>query len=106
MNSLKIIVVLSSFLIAFCEKERFDHYHVYSINIENGEHLEVLQGLESNQNGITFIEAPVVIGSVAEILVPPHKIANITDLFQRYKMDSEVKINNFQRFLQIQFDSV
>lgn len=99
MHLISFIVILSSFLIVYCEKARFDNYHVYTIQIDNEEQLEALQGLESNQDGLVFIEAPLTIGSDAEILVPPHKLADITDLFERYDMKAEVKIKNFQRFL-------
>lgn len=99
MRLLKLVVIFTSFLMTFGEKARFDKYRVYSINIENEKHLEALQELENNQDGLTFIEAPTVIGTDAQIIVPPHKFADISDLFQMYDMKTEIKSNNLQRFV-------
>lgn len=100
MRIIIVFVLFGSFLVSFCEKARFDNYRVYSIQIENDEQLKVLQGLESNQDGLVFIEAPISTASATEILVPPHKLADIKDLFEKFNMKSDIKFENFQRFVQ------
>lgn len=96
-----VLVVCASFCVSFGQKARFDNYHVYSIQIENAEQLEVLRGLESNRDGLMFIEAPIAVESVAEILVPPHKLADIDELFQKFDIKTEIKIDDFQRFVRL-----
>lgn len=96
---LKSVVLL--FVIYFvsisCDKARFDNYRVYRVWIENQEQLELLQELESNQDGLSFFELPIPSRNTAEIIVPPHKFADIADLFDKYNMKSEIKISNLQR---------
>lgn len=95
--------VLLLFVIHFvcisCEKARFDNYRVYRVWIENPEQLELLQELESNQDGLSFFDLPIPSRNTAEIVVPPHKFADIADLFEKYNMKSEIKISNLQRYL-------
>lgn len=95
--------VLLLFVIYFvsisCEKARFDNYRVYRVWIENPEQLELLQELESNQDGLSFFDVPIPSRNTAEIVVPPHKFADIADLFEKHNMKSEVKISNLQRYL-------
>lgn len=96
-----LLLLCASFCVIFGEKARFDNYHVYSIQIENVKQLDVLQQLESNRDGMFFIEAPLSTESVAEILVPPHKLADIDELFRKFDIKNEIKIDNFQRFVRV-----
>lgn len=97
---LKSVVLL--FVIYFvsisCEKARFDNYRVYRVWIENQQQLELLQMLEGNQDGLTFFDLPIPSRNTAEIIVPPHKFADIVDLFEKYDIKSEIKISNLQRY--------
>lgn len=86
------------FVLISCEKARFDNYRVYRVWIENPEQLRLLQELENYQDGLSFFEAPVPSRDTAEIVVPPHKFADITELFVKYKLKSEIKISNLQRY--------
>lgn len=94
---LKFAIICSSVLVTIGEKARFDKYRIYSIKIENEKQLEVLQQFEGVQDGLTFIEAPTMIGHTAEMLVPPHKLADISDLFEKFDLKTEIKTNNVQR---------
>lgn len=82
--------------LGFSEKARFDNYRVYSVQIDNSQQLRILQELENYQDGLTFLEAPTP-SSMIEIVVPPHKFADITELFDNYNMKNEIKISNLQR---------
>lgn len=97
MQLITFAVAFASFSAIFCEMVRFDNYRVYSIKIENMEQLKALQDLESNQNGLTFMEAPSAIGIDAEIIVPPHKFSDISEFFEKCDIKNEVKTNNLQR---------
>lgn len=90
-------VLFAFFAQTFGEKARFDNYRVYSINIQNENQLEVLQGLESSQDGISYIEAPITVKRAAEMIVPPHKYADISEFFEKFGIEHEIKIDNLQR---------
>lgn len=105
MHSLTLALICTSILVTIGEKARFDKYRIYSIQIENEEQLEVLQQFEGVQDGLTFIESPTMIGYNAEILVPPHKFADVSDLFENYDFKTEIKTNNVQRSVRKQKQS-
>lgn len=98
---------LSKFFIflAFCcftlraEKARFDNYRVYTINVDTAKQLEILRELEYRQDGISFFEPPTTSHSTAELIVPPHKLADITELFDKYKISAALKIPNLQKYI-------
>lgn len=82
------------------EKARFDNYRVYSIEVENDEQLQVLTELENQQNGLLFLTPPTVAQTFVELIVPPHKFADISELCEKYHMKSDKKIDNLQRFVE------
>lgn len=98
---LKSVVLL--FVIYFVsissEKARFDNYRVYRVWIENQKQFDILQELDGNQDGISFFDLPIPSRNTAEIIVPPHKFADIADLFDKYNIKSEIKISNLQRYI-------
>lgn len=91
-----LFLVLTTFLVAFCEKARFDNYRVYLVHIENEEQLQVIQELELNPDGLVLLEVPTAVDGIAEILVPPHKFADINDLFHMYNLKNEIRTNDLQ----------
>lgn len=94
-----VLVIFASLFVVFCEKVRFDNYRIYLVHIENAEQLDVIQKLETNPDGLMFLETPTAVGGFAEILVPPHKFADIKELFDMYKLKNEIRTNNLQRFV-------
>lgn len=99
MHSIKLFVIFVSFSVVFSEKARFDNYRLYAINIETEKQLEMLKELESNQDGMAFIEPPIKIGNDAQIMVPPHKFGDIKDFFETNNFKTELKFNNLQRLI-------
>ena len=97
MNLLTLATVFVSLVTALAEKARFDDYRVYSIEVENEQQLKVLKKFEDGLDGISFLETPTGIQQTAELLVPPHKFADIADLFEALKMKNFVKIFNLQK---------
>lgn len=98
MRSIALALICLGFAVVCSEKARFDNYRVYSIQIENSEQLEVLKELENYQDGLLFLEAPAATRKTAEIVVPPHKFADIAELFDRFQMKTEIKTENLQRY--------
>lgn len=92
-----LVVLLIAVNVIAMEKARFDNYRIYSIGVENDEQLQVLQNLESHQDSIQFIMPPTVNQTSVEVIVPPHKFADFSELCDKYQMKNQIKIENLQR---------
>ncbi|XP_055308561.1 uncharacterized protein LOC129572592 [Sitodiplosis mosellana] len=99
MNFLALTIVFACFVACLGVKARYDNYRVYSIEVENEQQLEVLKDFESGRDGISFLKTPTGIQQTAEIIVPPHKFADIGDLFEEQKLKNHVKIANLQKLI-------
>lgn len=84
------------FVASFSEKARFDNYRVYSVNVENDIQLKVLQALEELPGGITFLDSPNFKKTI-DIVVPPHKFADVSELLKTYELKHYTKTNNLQK---------
>lgn len=78
------------------ERARYDNYRVYSVRIENEQQLKVLKDLDNNRDGWSFMTSPMSISQSVDILIPPHKFASISDLFETHNLENAIKINNLQ----------
>uniref|UniRef100_A0A1B0CZA8 Zinc carboxypeptidase A 1 n=1 Tax=Phlebotomus papatasi TaxID=29031 RepID=A0A1B0CZA8_PHLPP len=94
---MKFAIVLVA-LLGFCaaEKVRFDNYRVYKLTINDEEQLRAVQQLEDQDRGYTFWDFPAAVGQEVDIVVPPHKFADIQEFSAAYGTPIEVKINNVQ----------
>lgn len=95
---------LACFLLVSGEKIRYDNYRIYKANIDNEKQLEILQALENYRDGILFLESPMMMKRSAELLVAPHKFADITNLFESFEINNEIKVENVQRYEILVFD--
>lgn len=98
MKSFVVAISIACFVVvAFSEKLRYDNYRIYSLNVANEEQLKVLNELEAYPDGIVFLESPTGVGQIAELLVSPHKFADIAELFETYEIENRIKTSNFQK---------
>lgn len=97
MYALKAFVIFACYLLIDGEKARFDNYRIYSIKIRSEKQLELLQSLETTPDGLSFIEAPISMKQNAEIMVPPHKFAEVNEFFDKFDINREIKVDNIQR---------
>lgn len=89
------VVIGLVFGCAVADKARFDNYRVYKLKVDTEEQLEVLQQIESFPDGYSFWESPFL-NKYAEIVVPPHKFGEISELFERFNFEYDLKITNVQ----------
>lgn len=99
MNAIRFVLLFVGVALTLGEKARFDNYRVYSIEVENDEQLQVLNELENQQDGLLFLAPPTAKQTFVELIVPPHKFADISELCEKYHMKSDKKIDNLQRFV-------
>lgn len=97
MKFFTLAIFVASFVAVFGEQARYDNYRVYSIKVENDEQLKALHDLESFRDGVSFMETPHAVGQTAEIIVPPHKLADISDLLETFEMKSHIKTKDMQK---------
>lgn len=90
------VIFIASFVVALGERARFDNYRVYSIYIENEGQLQALHDLEMFPDGTSFIESPNAIHQTAELVVPPHKFADISEFLNDYEFKNHIKTKNLQ----------
>lgn len=79
------------------EKVRFDNYSVISVNVGNERQLQFLEQLEASSDSVQFIK-PAILQRNAEIVVAPHKLDDIAELFEINGIKSEVKTRNLQQY--------
>lgn len=97
MKSFTLAIFIACFIVVFGEKARYDNYRVYSIAVETEEQLKVLLDLENYQDGVAFVETPHAVQQNAEIIVPPHKFADISELLETFSMKHQLKTENLQK---------
>lgn len=97
MNLPSLAILFACFAACLGEKARFDNYRVYSIEIENVQQLDILKQIENGQDGISFFKSPTGIHQKIDVLVPPHKFADIHELFQELELKIDLKIENLQK---------
>lgn len=78
------------------ERARFDNYRVYRVNIYTDDQLIVLKELESKSDSYQFWKEPEI-NEIIDIVVPPHKFAEINEIFDQYKFKYSLKIKNLQK---------
>lgn len=87
------VFVLSS----SAQRIRFDNYRVISAKVETEQQREFLEQLEATSDSLQFIH-PAIKNQYAEIVVAPHKIADLDELFELNGIKSEVKTTNLQKY--------
>lgn len=92
-------ISVACFAIVFADKVRYDNYRIYSVNIENDRQLNVLLELENNPDGIQFQTLPNRVGQIVHLIVPPHKFADILELFETYKFKNQIRTDNLQKYV-------
>lgn len=98
MNQITVLILFAClFITVNGERVQYDDYRVYSVEISNEKHLKLLQELESIQNEISFINIPTVIAQTVDVIVPPHKCAEIREFFKENDLQHSLKGQNLQK---------
>lgn len=90
------IAFLACFLVCYGEKTRYDNYRVYKVTVKDLAALETFQQLDEFSNGITFLDEPTI-HQPFHILVPPHELAHISEIFAKLLVENEQQHANFQQ---------
>lgn len=72
---------------------RFDHYQVFRVHPHSAEHVAALEQLESAD---VMLWNGARVGAASDIMVAPHRIAQLEALVQRMGMPSALLVENVQ----------
>lgn len=76
-------------------KSRYDNYRLYHVHFENDEQVKVFQELEDRSDSCIFIGHARAPGQKLSILVAAHKVADVTDLLERFHIEHEILVSFF-----------
>ncbi|CAG9805948.1 unnamed protein product [Chironomus riparius] len=96
---LLLAILVLSFSVNCAEKARYDNYRIYEIIIENDEQLELLKDIENNSYGYEVMRFPNSIDKKVEILVPPHKLGEFSEIIENFQFKSQLLMNNLQEII-------
>lgn len=83
-------------LLVSAEQARFDNYRILSVEIVNDQQRKLVEDLVENSDSVEVV-ADLRNGFI-EIVVAPHVIADVDDMFERMGIYSEVKHLNLQEY--------
>lgn len=96
------LIKIAIFLIAFISiahghenKARYDNYRMYRLILKTDEQLNVFKEIESRSDSYIFLGHAREINRRLTIIVSPHKIAEITDIINFYKIDVDIAVRYF-----------
>lgn len=90
-------VLVSALALASAEKFRYDDYHVISVNIENEQQRELVERLDGTMDEVQLFDTAVVNGK-ATLIIGPHQVASINNLFSLEGLAYEVGTSNLQKY--------
>lgn len=78
------------------DRARFDNYRVYKLKVNTQDQLDVLKQIEKFPDGFSFWDGPVL-GQEAELMVPPHKFGEFSEICEQFGIWNKLKITNVQK---------
>lgn len=94
---LHLALVLLMGVCCFAAKARYDNYKLYSMKLDNVEQAEAVSQLEQNTDSYDFWSGVSLVRDV-DVMVPPHKIPEFDDFVTRFKIESQIKVENIQKY--------
>lgn len=90
-----VIVALCALLpnISCDNQARYDNYRLYRIHLQTKEHVALFQELEERSDSYTFYGHARQPNQNLTILVASQKIAEITEILTRYKVQSNILVS-------------
>jgi len=96
---MKLIVFIALLGVTLAAKARFDNYQVHRVVVESDEVLQLLRDMEEQNNGYMFWETPTAIGRGADVVVPPHKFEEFSNILEKFNMKSTKLTENLQSLI-------
>lgn len=94
---MKLLLVALCIGSAFAAQSRYDNYKVMSLLAKSEEQFEALKELESL--GYLYMDPPTVKDHPVDVVVPPHKFAEIEEIIANFELKSKVVTENLQELI-------
>ncbi|XP_058127314.1 zinc carboxypeptidase-like [Anopheles ziemanni] len=95
-------LLLSAFMVNSAQVSnlaRYDHFRLYRLFIETELQVKILQQLEDRSDSYSFMGHARQVNQNLTIMVAPHKIAEITELLERFELQGTVLLYNMQELI-------
>lgn len=103
MEAYRRVLVYATFLTfvvaAGADPARYDHFRLYRVLIRTQAQVEMLQQLEEQSDSYSFMGHARQPNQNLTIMVAPHKIAEITELLDRYDLEGTILLYNMQELI-------
>uniref|UniRef100_A0A1B0CK34 Zinc carboxypeptidase A 1 n=1 Tax=Lutzomyia longipalpis TaxID=7200 RepID=A0A1B0CK34_LUTLO len=96
------VIALLAFVAVFAglssgEKDRFDNYKVFTIEVDTEQQLSVLQEIEKVAfSSYDFWKRPTRVGQAVDLMVPPHKMSEFEEIMADLSFRKTLKISDVQ----------
>lgn len=90
-----IFAILFLTTVVWSKQLQFNNFKVFSVKVETDEQLKVLRNLENDGNGYSYWKDPII-GRIADIVVPPHKLNDFEAIVSALNLNSTLKVANIQ----------
>ncbi|XP_075165755.1 zinc carboxypeptidase [Haematobia irritans] len=85
---------------------RYDNYRIYNVELATEEHVDIFKKVEEQSDSMIFIGHAREVGQKLSILVASHKVADLADLLEHYKVQHRILTYNFQEKIDKNYASV
>lgn len=100
---MKLVFVLAALVaVALAEKSRYDFYRVYTVQVNTLEQLDMLRMVQEQDLSYDFWTDVQDIGRPVDIMVPPHKLGEFSDLMDKNAFEHNIKIRNVQERIDLE----
>lgn len=72
---------------------RYDNYRLYRIHLETADQVQIFADLEEVSDSVIFIGHALYAGQRLTILVAAHKVADVTELLERFSVEHRILVN-------------
>lgn len=72
---------------------RYDNYRLYRLHLETDEQVKIFVELEEVSDSVIFYGHARQIGQKLTIMVAAHKVADITELLQRFNVEHQILVS-------------
>lgn len=104
---MKLVLLLAALVaVALAEKSRYDFYRVHTVQIRSPEQMELLGLLQAQDMSYDFWSDVEPVGGAVDIMVPPHKRGEFSELMDKNKFEHTIKIQNVQEMIDMEMPSV
>lgn len=91
-----LFVLLGLCIVAQCEKVTYETHQIYSIQVTNEEHLNVLKTIENSNEDVLFLTPPST-QSATVVAVPKRKHGQIAKSLSLHGIKFDIKMESLQR---------